>query len=58
MATRPRDAFADRRPPAHRAFFDGLRMFYIKGDYLFVHAGLRPGLQLDRQTDEEMMWIR
>jgi serine/threonine protein phosphatase 1 len=33
-------------------------MFYIEGDYLFVHAGLRPGLPLDRQTDEDMMWIR
>ena len=53
-----RDAFADRLPSAHRAFFDGLRMFYIEGDYLFVHAGLRPGLPLDRQTDEDMMWIR
>ena len=35
-----RDALADRLPPAHRAFFDGLRMFYIEGDYLIVHAGL------------------
>jgi len=53
-----RDALADRLPPAHRAFFDGLRMSYIEGDYLIVHAGLRPGLRLDRQTGEDMMWIR
>jgi serine/threonine protein phosphatase 1 len=28
------------------------------GHYLFVHAGIRPGLELEAQTDEDMMWIR
>jgi len=28
------------------------------GGYLFVHAGVRPGVPLDRQSDEDMMWIR
>ena len=27
------------------------------GDYLFVHAGIRPGVPLKRQTPEDMMWI-
>jgi serine/threonine protein phosphatase 1 len=25
---------------------------------VFVHAGLRPGLPLERQSDADMMWIR
>lgn len=28
------------------------------GDYLFVHAGIRPGVPIDRQTAEDLMWIR
>lgn len=28
------------------------------GDYLFVHAGIRPGIALDRQTAQDMLWIR
>jgi serine/threonine protein phosphatase 1 len=53
-----RDGLARRLPSTHRSFFESLRMFHIEGDYLFVHAGLRPGLPLDRQSDEDMMWIR
>lgn len=28
------------------------------GDYLFVHAGIRPGIALDRQSAQDMLWIR
>ena len=28
------------------------------GDYLFVHAGIRPGVPLSRQIPEDLMWIR
>ena len=28
------------------------------GDYFFVHAGARPGVPLDGQDPEDMMWIR
>lgn len=28
------------------------------GDYYFVHAGVRPGVALDRQTRNDMLWIR
>ena len=28
------------------------------GDYLFVHAGLRPGVPLEKQAEEDMIWIR
>jgi serine/threonine protein phosphatase 1 len=28
------------------------------GDYFFCHAGIRPGVALDRQRDKDLMWIR
>lgn len=28
------------------------------GNYLFVHAGVRPGVEFDFQSDEDLMWIR
>lgn len=28
------------------------------GDYLFVHAGIRPGVAIDQQDPDDMMWIR
>jgi serine/threonine protein phosphatase 1 len=45
-------------PPEHVAF---LREFYDQfalGDYLFVHAGVRPGVALDRQNPNDLRWIR
>lgn len=28
------------------------------GDYLFCHAGIRPGVELNRQKTQDMLWIR
>ena len=28
------------------------------GDYLFVHAGIRPGVELEQQTQTDLRWIR
>lgn len=53
-----RRELAAHLPQAHRDFYGGLKMHHIEGDYLFVHAGLRPGISLDRQSDEDMLWIR
>lgn len=50
--------FRVRLPAAHLAFFQNLQPYHIAGDYLFVHAGLRPGVDLDRQTMRDMLWIR
>ncbi len=33
-------------------------MHHSVGDYLFVHAGVRPGISLERQTPTDIMWIR
>ena len=39
-------------------FFQGLKMFHVEGDYLFVHAGIKPGVPLDEQDEEDLLWIR
>lgn len=45
-------------PAAHleflRSFVDSCRF----GDYLFVHAGIRPGIPLEQQQQTDLRWIR
>ncbi|MBI3710556.1 MAG: serine/threonine protein phosphatase [Proteobacteria bacterium] len=49
----------ERRLPArHLAFLHTLKMTHIEGDYLFVHAGIRPGVPLNQQSEADMLWIR
>jgi serine/threonine protein phosphatase 1 len=45
-------------PDSHRAFLAGLRLSVEVGDYLFVHAGIRPGVPLDAQAERDLIWIR
>ena len=45
-------------PRHHLHFLQGLQIQARFGDYLFVHAGIKPGLPLDRQSREQMIWIR
>jgi len=45
-------------PLEHRRFLNGLLLFKELGDYLFVHAGLRPGLALAEQNERDFLWIR
>jgi len=45
-------------PAAHMAFLRSLVLRHREGDYLFVHAGVRPGVALDRQDAEDLIWIR
>jgi len=45
-------------PEAHRDFLTGLPSFLVVGDYLFVHAGIRPGIALEDQDGRDMRWIR
>ncbi len=53
-----RDALTAAMPESHRAFLDGLALSHIEGDYYFVHAGVRPGVPLERQGEHERLWIR
>lgn len=45
-------------PSEHVTFLRGLELSAVYGDYLFVHAGVRPGVPLDRQNPEDLLWIR
>lgn len=53
-----RERLAAAVPPAHRAFLDVLALAHYEGDYMFVHAGIRPGIPLDRQDPHDLLWIR
>jgi serine/threonine protein phosphatase 1 len=45
-------------PDAHRAFLADLPLVAERGDYLCVHAGVRPDTPLDSQTEQDLLWIR
>ena len=53
-----RDSFLALLPQSHHDFLRSLSLSYDCGDYHFVHAGVRPGVPLDRQTDDDRLWIR
>ena len=43
---------------AHRKFFSTLKSSAEFGDYFFAHAGVRPGVRLNAQTEDDLLWIR
>ncbi|WP_431860977.1 metallophosphoesterase family protein [Azospirillum sp.] len=53
-----RDRFLENLPDHHRGFLDSLETMVVAGDYVFVHAGIRPGRRLDRQRASDLLWIR
>ncbi len=50
--------FMEKLPDAHRKFYETLALSKTEGDYFFVHAGIRPGVPLDEQAEDDMIWIR
>jgi len=55
---RARDELLDRMPAAHLTLLQGLELVIEAGDYAFVHAGIRPGVPLERQSERDLLWIR
>ena len=45
-------------PETHRRFLESLADSFRFGDYLFVHAGIRPGVPIEAQTLQDLRWIR
>ncbi|NKB50596.1 MAG: serine/threonine protein phosphatase [Alphaproteobacteria bacterium] len=45
-------------PASHEEFLHSLVSSHREGDYFFTHAGVRPGVPLDRQDSQDLMWIR
>jgi serine/threonine protein phosphatase 1 len=48
----------ERVPPTHVAFLSAFENWIEVGDYLFVHAGLRPGVAVEDQKTSDLCWIR
>ncbi|WP_265562381.1 metallophosphoesterase family protein [Sphingomicrobium arenosum] len=49
---------AEHVPDAHLDFFRSLKTHKKIGDYLFVHAGIRPGVPIEKQKKRDLVWIR
>ncbi|MBX9698515.1 MAG: metallophosphoesterase [Acetobacteraceae bacterium] len=47
-----------RIPARHQEFVRGLKKTHRLGGYLFVHAGIRPGVPLDQQSEDDLLRIR
>lgn len=45
-------------PAEHREFLADLPLWHRSGGLLFVHAGIRPGIPLDAQREDDLVWIR
>lgn len=45
-------------PEAHIDFLANLLPFHLHEDILFVHAGIRPGVPLQQQDHDDLIWIR
>ena len=54
----PRAGWRRGVPASDRAWLGGLELSYRAGSYLFVHAGVRPGVSLDRQTADDLTHMR
>ena len=45
-------------PEDHLEFLLSLKLYHETEDYIFVHAGLRDGIPLPEQNEEDLLWIR
>lgn len=45
-------------PKAHIDFLSNLPLYHETPDLILVHAGLRPGVPLDKQQEDDLVWIR
>ena len=45
-------------PAEHRDFLESRPTWYRRGDVVFVHAGIRPGVPMAEQRETDLVWIR
>ncbi len=45
-------------PPEHLEFLASRPLWHETDDLLFVHAGVRPGIPVDQQAEDDLIWIR
>jgi serine/threonine protein phosphatase 1 len=53
-----RDELEQKLPQSHRDFLNACRLMHIEGSYCFAHAGIRPGVPLEDQVVDDLIWIR
>jgi len=51
-------AFKQAVPRQQTRFLDNLPLMHVAGGYAFVHAGIRPGIALEQQSADDLLWIR
>lgn len=49
---------ASHVPVEHVEFLEGLPVMLDTPEAVFVHAGLRPGVTLESQKDDDLIWLR
>ncbi|MFL5256785.1 MAG: metallophosphoesterase [Rhodopila sp.] len=54
----PREHWAEALPADDVAWLRGLALSHREGGYLFVHAGIRPGVDITRQAKDDLLTIR
>ena len=45
-------------PQSHIDLLNGMRDYHLEDGKLFVHAGVAPGVPLEEQTQDDLVWIR
>jgi len=53
-----RAALHEAMGPHHVKFFRDLELYLQQDDYLFVHAGIRWGVPIEKQLEQDLLWIR
>ena len=54
----PRKQWEAALPPSHLTWLRRLALTHTEGDYLFVHAGIRPGVPMADQSPDDLLAIR
>lgn len=49
---------SDAMPESHKEFLNNLSLYHVIDDYLFVHAGIRPGVPLEKQSKQDLTFTR
>ena len=54
----PRDTWRAHVPDSHMRFLRELKLMHLEGEYVFVHAGVRPGVPLAEQARDDLLRMR
>lgn len=50
--------FREVLPPSHLTLLATMPHSFTLGDFFFVHAGVKPGVPLEKQAEEHLLWIK